>query len=194
MSIGRCVCGSTNCKRYDICKLAICEEENKQYYVTNWHDYGSVNYTDDGVEEKWCCGERGNYAMFKPLDNLTVEDAVMRDSSTNEYTFNARNLNKEELISEHTYELDLGSDEEIKSFLKENGMPDISPDVIRDYIKSSMYKTFCETMYSKEQLDKLVDATNFARYVNSAINYNGRLPTDEEYGKLKEEYEQIKPK
>ena len=86
------------------------------------------------------------------------------------------------------YELDFGTDEEIKSFLKENGMSDISPNVIRDYIKSSMYKVFCETMYSKEQLDKLVDATNFSRYVNSAINYNGRLPTNEEYEKLKEEY------
>ena len=86
------------------------------------------------------------------------------------------------------YELDFGTDEEIKSFLKENGMSDISPNVIRDYIKSSMYKVFCETMYSKEQLDKLVDATNFSRYVNSAINCNGRLSTNEEYEKLKEEY------
>lgn len=124
---------------------------------------------------------------------LKIEDVIMRDSSTNKYTFNARNLNlnEREIILEHTYELDLGTDEEIKSFLEANGMPDINPDVIRDYIKASMYKVFCETMYSKEQLDKLVDATNFARYVNSAINYNGRLPTDEEYEKLQEEYNEI---
>jgi hypothetical protein len=96
-----------------------------------------------------------------------------------------------EVIAEHTYELDLGSDEEIKSFLKQNGLPDISPDVIRDYVEASMYKVFCETMYSEEQLEKLVDATNFSRYVNSAINYNGRLPTDEEYKKLQKEYNSI---
>lgn len=98
---------------------------------------------------------------------------------------------EENVMLEYTYELDLGTDEEIKSFLKENGLPDISPDVIRDYVEASMYKVFCETMYSKEQLDKLVDATNFARYVNSAINYNGRLPNDEEYKKLQEEYNSI---
>lgn len=88
--------------------------------------------------------------------------------------------------SEHTYELDLGSDEEIKNFLKENGMPDVNPNVIRNYIEASLYKMYCETMFSEEQLDKLVDATNFSRYVNVAINYNGRLPTDEEYEKLQE--------
>lgn len=97
-----------------------------------------------------------------------------------------------EVIAEYTYKLDLGTDEEIKNFLKENGMPDISPDVIRDYIKASMYKVFCETMYSKEQLDKLVDATNFSQYVNSAINYNGRLPTDKEWKRLREEYDSLK--
>lgn len=97
-----------------------------------------------------------------------------------------------EVIAEYTYELDLGTDEEIKSFLKENGMPEISPDVIRDYIKASTYKVFCETMYSEKQLDKLVDATNFSRYVNSAINYNSRLPTDEEWRKLQEEYDSLK--
>lgn len=43
-----------------------------------------------------------------------------------------------------------------------------------------------------EQLDKLVDATNFSQYVNSAINYNGRIPTDEEYKKLREEYEKLR--
>ena len=67
MSVGGCVCGSTNCKRYNICKRAVCEEENKWYSSVNWHDYGSVNYTDDGTEEEWYCGERGNYAMFEPL-------------------------------------------------------------------------------------------------------------------------------
>ena len=97
-----------------------------------------------------------------------------------------------EVIAEYTYELDLGSDEEIKNYLEVSGMPDINPDVIRDYVKASMYKVFCETMYSEEQLDKLVDATNFYRYVNSAINYNGRLPTDEEWKKLREEYDSLK--
>lgn len=83
MSIGGCVCGSTNCKRYEMCKRAICEEENKQYYVTNWYSYGSGRYTDDGkIEEEWYCGERGNYAMFEPLDepskngNEVVDDRV----------------------------------------------------------------------------------------------------------------------
>lgn len=46
-------------------------------------------------------------------------------------------MNKE-VIAEYTYELDLGTDEEIKSFFKENGMPEISPDVIRDYIKARL--------------------------------------------------------
>lgn len=50
----------------------------------------------------------------------------------------------------------------------------------------------CFENLTEEQLDKLVDATNFARYVNSAINYNGRLPTDEEYKKLQEEYNNLK--
>lgn len=76
MSIGGCVCGSINCKRYDICKRAICEEENKQHYVTNWHDYGSVNYTDDKIEEEYCCGERGNYAMFEPLEEKIMDDRI----------------------------------------------------------------------------------------------------------------------
>ena len=52
MSIGGCVCGSTNCKRYNVCKRAICEEENKWYYTVNWSDYGSVNYTDNSVKEE----------------------------------------------------------------------------------------------------------------------------------------------
>lgn len=73
MSIGGCVCGSTNCKRYNICKRAICEEENKWYNSVNWHDYGSARYTDNGVEEEWCCGERGNYAMFEPLDEPHID-------------------------------------------------------------------------------------------------------------------------
>ena len=49
-----------------------------------------------------------------------------------------------------------------------------------------------EPMLTEEQLDKLVDATNFSQYVNAAINYNGRLPTDEEYKKLREEYDNLK--
>lgn len=145
-------------------------------------------------ETEWCRSHEHccTCEHYKETE-LKIEDVVMRDSSTNEYTINSRNLNlnEEAIILEHTYELDLGSDEEIKSFLKENGLPDISPDVIRDYVEASMYKVFCETMYSKEQLDKFVDATNFARYVNSAINYNGRLPNDEEYKKLQEEYNSI---
>ena len=80
MSANGCVCGSINCKRYDICKRAICEEENKQYYETNWHDYGSVNYTNNGIEERYYCGKHGNYAMFIPLDHLTTEDVVKHDS------------------------------------------------------------------------------------------------------------------
>ena len=74
MSVGGCVCGSTNCERYNICKRAICEEENKQYYVTNWHDYGSMNYTDNGIEEEHYCGERGNYAMFVPHDRVYAKE------------------------------------------------------------------------------------------------------------------------
>lgn len=97
-----------------------------------------------------------------------------------------------EVIAEYTYELDLGTDEEIKSFLEANGMPDINPNVIRDYIKASMYNLYCETMFTEEQLDRFVDVTNFSRYVNSAINCNGRIPTDEEYKRLREEYERLK--
>lgn len=99
---------------------------------------------------------------------------------------------EEKVIAEHTYQLPKPTNEEIQNIFELEGFPDINPDVIRDYVEASMYKVFCETMYSKEQLDKLVDATNFSRYVNSAINYNGRLPTDEEYKRLKEEYERIK--
>lgn len=99
---------------------------------------------------------------------------------------------KVEVNTEHAYELDLGSDEEIKNFLKENGMPDVNPSVIRNYIEASLYKAYCEAMFSEEQLDKLVDATNFSRYINAAINYNGRLPTDEECEKLQAEYNNIK--
>ena len=73
MSIGGCVCGSTNCKRYNVCKRAICEEENKWYYTVNWSDYGSVNYTDNSVKEEWYCGEHGNYAMFEPLDEPHID-------------------------------------------------------------------------------------------------------------------------
>lgn len=73
MSIDGCVCGSTDCKRYNICKRAICEEKNKWYNSVNWHDYGSVSYTDDRVEKEWCCGEHGNYAMFVPLDELHID-------------------------------------------------------------------------------------------------------------------------
>lgn len=97
-----------------------------------------------------------------------------------------------EVITQYTYELDLGTDEEIKSLLEANDMPDVNPNVIRDYIKASMYKVYCEAMFTKGQLDKILDATNFSRYVNAAINYNGRLPTDEEYKKLREKYGSIK--
>jgi hypothetical protein len=73
MSIGGCVCGSTNCKRYDVCKRAIHEEENKWYCSVNWHDYGSGAFTDNGIKEEWYCGERGNYAMFEPLDESHID-------------------------------------------------------------------------------------------------------------------------
>ena len=68
MSINGCICGSTTCKKYNICKRAVHEEIGKIYYMVNWHDYGSVNYTDDRIEEKYYCGERGNYTMFEPID------------------------------------------------------------------------------------------------------------------------------
>ena len=55
-----------------------------------------------------------------------------------------------------------------------------------------MFEDYCEPMLTEEQLDKLVDAINFSRYVNSAINYNGRLYTDEEYEKLRNEYDSLK--
>lgn len=45
---------------------------------------------------------------------------------------------------------------------------------------------------SEEQIDELVDATNFARYLNSAINCNNRIPTNEELKKLREEYDNLK--
>ena len=74
MSVNGCVCGSTNCKRYDVCKRAICEEENKLYSTVHWYDYGSANYTDNGVEKEWYCGEYGNYAMFEPLDEPHIDE------------------------------------------------------------------------------------------------------------------------
>lgn len=87
MSIGGCVCGSTNCKKYNICKRAVCEEENKQYYVTNWHDYGSGRYTDDGkIEEEWYCGERGNYAMFEPIKKEWLINMNEKILTKEEYT------------------------------------------------------------------------------------------------------------
>ena len=72
MSIGGNVCGSTKCKKYNICKRAICEE-NKWYNTVNWHDYGSASFTEDGIEETWFCGEYGNYALFVPLDEPNIK-------------------------------------------------------------------------------------------------------------------------
>ena len=65
-----------------------------------------------------------------------------------------------------------------------------------EYCRNHVHCVTCEHYeignLTTEQLDRLVDATNFARYVNAAINYNGRLPTDEEYKKLREEYDSLK--
>ncbi len=59
-------------------------------------------------------------------------------------------MNKE-IIAEYTYKLPLPTDEEIRSSYKAEGIEDIDPNMVRDYIKASMYKLFCEIASKNKQ-------------------------------------------
>lgn len=60
-------------------------------------------------------------------------------------------MNKE-VITEYTYELPELTDEEIKSFYEENGITDVNSEEVRDYIKESLYKLFCEAANKQHEV------------------------------------------
>lgn len=58
-------------------------------------------------------------------------------------------MNKE-VITEYTYELPLPTDEEIQSIAAAEGIVDVNPEEVREYIKESLYKLFCEAANKNE--------------------------------------------
>ena len=51
---------------------------------------------------------------------------------------------KKEIIAEYTYELPEPTDEEIKEFFQAEGITDVNTEEVRQYIRESLYKLFCE--------------------------------------------------
>lgn len=51
---------------------------------------------------------------------------------------------KKEIIAELQYELPELTDEEIRSFFEAEGITDVDPQKVRDYMNTSLYKLFCE--------------------------------------------------
>ena len=51
---------------------------------------------------------------------------------------------KKEIIAEYTYELPECTDEEIIDFFKAEGVTDVNPEDVRNYIRESLYKLYCE--------------------------------------------------
>ena len=120
-------CCSSHCKKYFDCQLADINNEGTNI-VENYHEWGSGTYTDEGCVIEHYCGELGDYKMFEP--KTKIENVVMRDFSTNEYTFNGRNLN-----------LDI-SDEEIERIAdKMDRVNPISPEELRKILKIHRIKT-----------------------------------------------------
>lgn len=56
-----------------------------------------------------------------------------------------------EIIAKETYKLDLGTDEEIKNFLKAEGLTNVNPEDVRSRICEVLYKAVCE---AKEEYKK----------------------------------------
>lgn len=51
---------------------------------------------------------------------------------------------KKEVVAEFKYELPELTDEEIRSFFEAEGITNVNPQEVRDYINTSLYKLFCE--------------------------------------------------
>lgn len=72
------ICISTHCKKYFTCRKAH-PNDNKIHQAINWHNYGTFStgmptykedgtFTYDNAVEHYCCGEKGNYAMYEPIE------------------------------------------------------------------------------------------------------------------------------
>ena len=53
---------------------------------------------------------------------------------------------KKEIIAELEYELPELTDKEIRSFFEAEGITDVNPEEVRNYINTSLYKLFCEAI------------------------------------------------
>ena len=62
---------------------------------------------------------------------------------------------KKEVIAEYTYELPEPTDEEIRNFFEAEGVTDVNPDDVREYMREKIYNMLCKiqketTTYSME--------------------------------------------
>lgn len=122
------LCCSDKCEKRFECARADINNEGT-HCVENWYSFGTGTMTENGCQIDHWCGKLGNYKMFEPME-VKIEDVVVRDFSTNEYTFNGRNLN-----------LDI-SDEEIERIAdKMDRVNLISPEELRKILKIHRIKT-----------------------------------------------------
>lgn len=123
----RTLCCSNTCKKRFECDRSTINH-NGTYLVEDWSNFGSGTISNNECTIEHYCGELGDYKMFEP--KTRIEDVVMRDFSTNEYTFNGRNLN-----------LNI-SDEEIEKIAdKMDRVNPISPEELRKILKIHRIKT-----------------------------------------------------
>jgi hypothetical protein len=57
---------------------------------------------------------------------------------------------KREIIAEFEYEIPELTDEEIRNFFEAEGIADVDPEEVRNYINTSLYKLYCETVKQEE--------------------------------------------
>ena len=123
----RTFCCSSTCKKRFECAIHYLNSEGV-CIVEDYSNYGSGVISTKECKVEYWCGELGDYKMFE--SKTKIEDVVVRDFSTNEYTFDGRNLN-----------LNI-SDEEIEKIAdKMDRVNPISPEELRKILKIHHIKT-----------------------------------------------------
>lgn len=78
----RTLCCSNTCEKRFECGMSAINNIG-MHCVEDFSSFGSATYTDNGCEIEHCCGEKGDYKMFEPIDKscsgCVYEDA---DGST----------------------------------------------------------------------------------------------------------------
>lgn len=56
------------------------------------------------------------------------------------------------VLTEHAYELPLPTDKDIQSVATAEGITDVNPEEVRNYIQESLYKLFCEAANKQNEV------------------------------------------